>query len=187
MFRLVPQPGIANGTFAATRALSVSFTLPKKVIPFILSDIGEGTKEVEIKEWFVQPGDMVEAFQELVEVQSDKATVPITSRYDGKIIKLYHDVDDVAQVGKPLYDIEIESEIDDEVDNYEDDHEVDKKRRNCRTGRTGFDWQNECESESVSGNAQIRRPEQYRLEPNCSDGKGRESDQGRRERRHPST
>ena len=69
----------------------------------------------------------MEAFQELVEVQSDKATVPITSRYDGKIIKLYHDVDDIAQVGKPLYDIEIESEVDDEVDNYEDDHEVDKK------------------------------------------------------------
>jgi len=127
MFRLVPQTGIGNGTFAATRALSVSFAHPKKVIPFILSDIGEGTKEVEIKEWFVQPGDMVEAFQELVEVQSDKATVPITSRYDGKIIKLYHDVDDIAQVGKPLYDIEIESEVDDEVDNYEDDHEVDKK------------------------------------------------------------
>ena len=49
MFRFIPQPGIGSERFASTRALSVSVTLPKKVIPFILSDIGEGTKEVEIK------------------------------------------------------------------------------------------------------------------------------------------
>ena len=44
-------------------------------------------------EWFVQEGQEVEEFDELVEVQSDKATVPITSRYSGKIVKIHYDLE----------------------------------------------------------------------------------------------
>ena len=69
----------------------------------------------------MEEGQMVEEFDQLVEVQSDKATVPITSRYAGKIVKLHYDVDDTAQVGQPLVDIEIEgSDTNEEVDNYVD-------------------------------------------------------------------
>ena len=64
---------------------------------------------------------MVEEFDELVEVQSDKANVDITSRYAGKIVKIHYEIDDVAQVGDPLVDIEIEGDDDEEpIDNYVD-------------------------------------------------------------------
>lgn len=64
---------------------------------------------------------MVEEFDELVEVQSDKANVDITSRYAGKVVKIHYEIDDVAQVGDPLVDIEIEGDDDEEpIDNYVD-------------------------------------------------------------------
>lgn len=72
-----------------------------------MSDIGEGIREVTVKEWFVKVGDTVQQFDNLCEVQSDKASVTITSRYDGTITKLWHDIDEVALVGTPLLDFEV--------------------------------------------------------------------------------
>ncbi|XP_055682638.1 lipoamide acyltransferase component of branched-chain alpha-keto acid dehydrogenase complex, mitochondrial [Lutzomyia longipalpis] len=88
------------------RAISTSVQL-NKVVSFNLSDIGEGIREVSVKEWFVKVGDTVEQFDNLCEVQSDKASVTITSRFDGKIVKIYHKIDDIALVGKPLVDIDV--------------------------------------------------------------------------------
>lgn len=88
------------------RNINLSATQWKRVA-FNLSDIGEGIREVVVKEWFVKEGDVVEQFDNLCEVQSDKASVTITSRYDGKILKLHHDVDEIALVGKPLIEFDV--------------------------------------------------------------------------------
>ncbi|XP_061486532.1 lipoamide acyltransferase component of branched-chain alpha-keto acid dehydrogenase complex, mitochondrial isoform X2 [Rhineura floridana] len=77
-----------------------------QIVQFKLSDIGEGITEVTVKEWYVKEGDVVSQFDSICEVQSDKASVTITSRYDGIIRKLHYDLDEVAFVGKPLVDIE---------------------------------------------------------------------------------
>ena len=58
---------------------------------------------------YVKEGDKVSQFDSICEVQSDKASVTITSRYDGVIRKLYYEVDSTALVGTPLVDIETES------------------------------------------------------------------------------
>lgn len=64
--------------------------------------------ECEVIQWFVQPGARVEEFSPLCEVQSDKASVEITSRFAGVVKKLYYDAGDMAKVGKPFVDIDIE-------------------------------------------------------------------------------
>jgi len=85
-----------------------AFSTGKKTIPFLLGDIGEGIAEVEMLQWFVQEGDEVMEFDNVCEVQSDKATVEISSRYNGKIVKIYDGVGSMVQVGSPLLDIEVD-------------------------------------------------------------------------------
>ncbi|EMD01061.1 hypothetical protein BAUCODRAFT_194318 [Baudoinia panamericana UAMH 10762] len=97
------------------------------VKPFLLADIGEGITECQLIQWFVQPGARVEQFDKLCEVQSDKASVEITSPFDGVIKKLHYEPDDMAITGKALVDIDIEGEI-----SAEDEAESPKKRRSGR-------------------------------------------------------
>ena len=101
----------------SSRSFHLSCTR-SEVVQFNLSDIGEGIKEVTIKEWFVKPGDAVNQFDQICEVQSDKASVTITSRFDGVIKKLHYEVDDIAQTGDPLVDIEVQgdNEVVEDVD-----------------------------------------------------------------------
>lgn len=75
------------------------------VVPFKLADIGEGIKEVTLKQWFVKPNQTVNEFDELCEVESDKASVVLTSRYGGEVHSLYFEEGDVATVGSVLMDI----------------------------------------------------------------------------------
>jgi 2-oxoisovalerate dehydrogenase E2 component (dihydrolipoyl transacylase) len=70
--------------------------------PFLLSDIGEGIAEVEVMQWFVKAGDKVEQFDKLCEVQSDKATVEITSPFVGSIASLAYAAGEIAKTGTPL-------------------------------------------------------------------------------------
>jgi len=102
----------AAGGGAAPLPISTTATTPtssapdaSSVIPFKLADIGEGIAEVEMMKMFVQEGDIIKAFDRVCEVQSDKATVEITSRYDGLVTKVHHTEGDMVQVGGTLIDI----------------------------------------------------------------------------------
>lgn len=67
-----------------------------------LAQTGEGIAECELLKWFVQEGDQVEEFQPLCEVQSDKATIEITSRYKGRVSEILYASGDIVKVGETL-------------------------------------------------------------------------------------
>ncbi|KAF4581115.1 dihydrolipoamide branched chain transacylase E2 [Ophiocordyceps camponoti-floridani] len=75
--------------------------------PVLLADIGEGIVECEVIQWFVEPGAHVDEFSPLCEVQSDKASVEITSRFAGTVKKLHYEPGEMAKVGQPFVDIDI--------------------------------------------------------------------------------
>merc|ERR1711865_1307220 len=97
--------------FAAARGLCSSGGVVK---PFNLADIGEGIAEVEVLQWYVNEGDEVSMFDKICEVQSDKATVDISSKYDGVITTIHYETGDMAAVGAPLIDIRLAEGEDDE-------------------------------------------------------------------------
>lgn len=96
--------------FKSSLAVDDSGSGHTKIIPFLLADIGEGIAEVELLQWFVEPGDRVAQFDRVCEVQSDKATVEITSRFDGVVDSLNGQVGDMISVGSPLLHVAVEDD-----------------------------------------------------------------------------
>lgn len=69
---------------------------------FYLPDLGEGLAEASIVEWHVQPGEVVQAEQLLVSVETAKAVVDIPSPQAGRIIALLAEAGSTIPTHAPL-------------------------------------------------------------------------------------
>jgi 2-oxoisovalerate dehydrogenase E2 component (dihydrolipoyl transacylase) len=69
---------------------------------FKLPDLGEGTVESEIAEWFIAVGDQVSEEDVVGTMMTDKAAVELSSPVSGKVIKLAGEPGDIVAVGAPL-------------------------------------------------------------------------------------
>lgn len=69
---------------------------------FTLPDIGEGLREAEIVSWLVKIGDAVKENENIVEVQTDKAVVEISSPVTGRIARFGGEAGDIVKVGETL-------------------------------------------------------------------------------------
>lgn len=66
---------------------------------FKLPDVGEGLQEAELLRWIVRVGDQVKEDQPIMEVQTDKAAVEISSPVTGKILELRGKEGEILNIG----------------------------------------------------------------------------------------
>lgn len=109
--------GVAAGAATVVRAHGLHYTASQRhffattcallgrCIPYKLADIGEGITEVLVLGVRVKAGDTINEFDPICEVQSDKATVDITSRYTGVVKAVYLQPGATAKVGSVMLDI----------------------------------------------------------------------------------
>lgn len=76
---------------------------------FNLPDIGEGIAEVEVVEWHVEVGSVVEEDAPLVDVLTEKATVELPSPRAGRVLSLTGSPGDKIRVGSEILVLETEA------------------------------------------------------------------------------
>ena len=69
---------------------------------FKLPDLGEGTVESEIGEWFIKVGDQVSEEDVVGTMMTDKAAVELSSPVSGRVVKLAGEPGDIIAVGAAL-------------------------------------------------------------------------------------
>lgn len=69
---------------------------------FKLPDLGEGTVESEIAEWYIKVGDQVAEEDVVGTMMTDKAAVELASPVSGKVVSLAGEAGDTVAVGAPL-------------------------------------------------------------------------------------
>ena len=78
---------------------------------FKLPDLGEGTVESEIGEWFIKVGDFVEEEAVVGTMMTDKAAVELASPVSGTVVKLAGEPGDIVAVGAALVVFETENKL----------------------------------------------------------------------------
>jgi pyruvate/2-oxoglutarate dehydrogenase complex dihydrolipoamide acyltransferase (E2) component len=79
-------------------------------IPIIMPQLGESIAEATITNFLVKPGDDVEVDQEIIEVETNKATMNVTSPCKGKVARLSAELQESYPVGAILGLIEATAE-----------------------------------------------------------------------------
>ena len=79
-------------------------------VPIIMPQLGESIAEAAIINFLVKPGDNVEGDQDLVEVETDKATMSVTSPCKGRIEKFTSQLNESCAVGAVLGYLEVSKE-----------------------------------------------------------------------------
>ncbi len=71
-----------------------------------LPELGDGIVSGDVLEIFVSVGDTITAGQDIIEMETDKATVPVPSKVGGKITKIIVSEGETVPIGGALIEIE---------------------------------------------------------------------------------
>ncbi len=73
---------------------------------FVLPAVSEGVDSVDIAEVLVSEGDTIEAGQNVIEIETDKAAMEVPCPFGGKVAKVHVSSGDTVQVGAAILTVE---------------------------------------------------------------------------------
>src|SRR5450755_4243305 len=76
-------------------------------LPIIMPQLGESIAEAAIINFLVKPGDTVATDQDLIEVETNKATMTVTSPGSGRVVTFTVQLNESYAVGAVLGHIEV--------------------------------------------------------------------------------
>src|SRR3984957_18213337 len=79
-------------------------------VNIIMPQLGESIAEARIVQFLVQPGDTVEADQDLIEVETNKATMTVASPCRGRVVEFVVEKNESCPVGEVLGQVEVSAE-----------------------------------------------------------------------------
>jgi pyruvate dehydrogenase E2 component (dihydrolipoamide acetyltransferase)/2-oxoisovalerate dehydrogenase E2 component (dihydrolipoyl transacylase) len=133
---------------------------------FHLPELGEGVYEAELVEWRVEPGDVVKRGQELAEVVTDKASMPLPAPFFGRIAELRAEPGDMLKIGEVILTFEPTARgAEKQADDGESPRQADvaEKEKRDQGGRTaaragGSTARKRDESNQAAAAVQTRQP-----------------------------
>ncbi len=132
---------------------------------------GESVSEVEIAGWMVEDGDYVEKDQEIVELDSDKATLALPAEESGTVSIEIGDGEEV-EVGQVIGYIDTEGEGSKESDDNSDEKDSDKKESKSNEKSTEKDSEERIEKEEKKAKeSEKEKSEKYDQTAEQSEGK----------------
>ncbi|KAK0416092.1 hypothetical protein QR680_012294 [Steinernema hermaphroditum] len=79
--------------------------------PAFFAEFGSSEEVHLCRQGHIKEGDRVRQFDNICEVQNDKASASITSRYDGIVRKMYNKAGEMPKAGEPLIDIMLDDGV----------------------------------------------------------------------------
>ena len=73
---------------------------------FIIPELGENIDSATVVKVLVQPGDMVELEQSVLELETDKATIEVPSDVVGKVVEIHVKDGDLVKIGQAVLSLE---------------------------------------------------------------------------------
>ncbi len=73
---------------------------------FLIPELGENIESATIVKVLIQPGDMVEMEQSVLELETDKATIEVPSDVVGKVVDVLVKDGDVVKIGQAIFSVE---------------------------------------------------------------------------------
>ncbi|WP_123040884.1 dihydrolipoamide acetyltransferase family protein [Cohnella candidum] len=85
--------------------------MAKQIVEIVMPQLAESLVNATIDRWLKQPGDMIDMYEPICELITDKVNAELPSTVRGKLVKILAGAGEVVDVGAPICLVETEQEI----------------------------------------------------------------------------